>query len=242
MNHANRVACCLLSLALLSGCDILGKIPLTPKDALRAAGKFGQATREKVEETAEGTVYRLVVESKRSANWLEADRAMWTDLKHSCPQGQLHETLSTRPEDLRDESRLKHHDAGTVFVRTIRCAPRFPFEFDVAPGIPAERVMSDMYRSLALAGLGDTGELMMSPIHASAHTTRYHQMQETLAFTVHSRLADCPQGVAIRNLTMGVMPPAPEIDGQSRPDAVFGFITECIAASPPATIAPAPGS
>lgn len=231
MKPVRLLACSLLSIALLSGCDILEKIPLTPQDAMRAAGKFGLATRERVEQTPDGTTFRLMVESRRPANWLEADRAMWTDLRTSCPEGQLHEDVATQPEDTRRaRGEMKQYPAGTLFVRTVRCAPRLSFEFDIAPGIGEDVAQSDMYQSLAGADPATTREPMVTMLYADRFAPRYQQMQETLALIVHMRLADCPEGVAIRNLTMGVMPPAPASPDKPRADALLGFTTECVQA------------
>jgi hypothetical protein len=232
----------LLAVALLSGCDILEKIPLTPKEAVRAMGKFGLATRERVEESPDGTIFRLTVESRRPATWLEADRAMWTDLRTSCPEGQLHEDVATQPEDTRiARSGMKQYPAGTLFVRTVRCAPRLPFEFDIAADVSDDDAHDAMYQKLAGDGADGTRQLMLSWLYVDAFRPRYQQMQDTLGLLVHMRMADCPNGVAIRNLTLGVKAPAPGKAGDPRLDALFGFTTECVAAPAASAAAPAPG-
>lgn len=243
MKHARPLALSVLAIALLPGCDILDKIPKTPREAARLAGKFGMATRERVEETADGTMYRLMVESRRPATWLEADRAMWTDLKTSCPQGELHETVTTEPEDdRRVHDELTKHPAGTLFVRTVRCAPKFPFEFDIAADVEDDDAFQDMYRKLMSGEPNDTRQPMLSWLFANDFNPRYQQMQTTLALVVHMRLADCPDGVAIRNLTLGVKPSAPGATDEPHREALFGFTTECVAAPAEPTAAPAPGS
>lgn len=243
MKHGRPLALSVLAIALLPGCDILEKIPKSPQEAARLAGKFGMATRERVEETTDGTIYRLMVESRRPATWWEADQAMWTDLKTTCPEGQLHETVTTEPEDdRRAHDELTKHPAGTLFVRTVRCAPKLPFEFELAADVSDDDSWSNMHRTLAVAGTGDTSQPMLTWLLADDLRPLYQQMQGTLALIVHMRLADCPDGVAIRNLTLGVKPRAPGKADEFRPEALFGFNTECVAAPPDSIAAPTPGA
>ncbi|GAB2504081.1 hypothetical protein [Arenimonas alkanexedens] len=242
MNHANRFGFLLLAAALVSGCDILEKIPLTPADARRAAGKFGLATREKLEETPEGSVYRLSVKASKAASWLEADAAMWTDLKHTCPQGQLHENLSAEPDGLHTGAQLKPQPAGTLFVRTVRCAPKLAFEFDIAAGVAEDVAYQEMYESLVSTGTEGSRKPMVTMLYANRFAPRYQQIQSKLGAMLHMRLADCPEGVAIRNLTLGVMPPPPDASNQPRVDVLLGFTTECVATPAASAATPATGS
>jgi len=242
LRHARPLALTLLAVALLPGCDILEKVPLTPQEAMRAAGKFGLATRERIEETPDGTIYRLMVESRRPANWFEADRAMWTDLKHSCPNGELHEALATEPNDTRTTGGdLTPQPAGTLFVRTVRCTPKLPFEFELAAGVSDDEAHSNMYRALT-TGQSDTSQPMLTWLFAGDFHPRYQQMQTTLALVVHMRLADCPDGVAIRNLALGVKPSTSDEPDEPRREALFGFTTECVAAPVAPGATPVAGS
>lgn len=227
MRSTSQLLLTLAAVACLSGCDILDKIPLTPKEAMDAAGRFSLATRELVEETPKGDVYRLKVESRHPAAWYQADQAMWADLRHSCPEGEHHEFISQEPDSRPDALQ----PAGTVFVRTVRCISRpfYSFEFDGL--VDHNQAQSQLYGKLAKSGLSDTSDIRVIPIHGSGFGPRFQQVEDAVGSAVFSQLADCPSGVTLRGASLGNVP-RPEGDADADADAdgeiaYLGLIVEC---------------
>lgn len=233
MTRITLVFPALVGLALLSGCDIADKIPLTPREALRAADKFGTATREKVEETEEGTIYRVMVESRRPATWIDARRPIWRDLGSECPDGQHAQGLSAEPLNRGSaEDATRIHPAGTVFVRTLRCAPQPDFEFVLGDAITQDEAQNLMYQRLSEFPPTDSGQAMVMPLFFSKNHPKYPQVQQTLGIFIYSRIDSCPTGVAVRNLMLGTITGQTEAAMANDPNGYLGFITECVGAKP----------
>lgn len=223
MKHARHLLLSFIAIASLPGCDILDKVPLTPKDAMDAGGRFSLATRELVEETPDGDVYRLTVESRHPAAWFQADRAMWSDLRHSCPEGEHFEDLSKAPSGRPDAVQ----PAGTVFVRTIRCVSRpfYAFEFDRP--VDFNEAYSQLHSRLAKSGLSEASDVRVIPIHDAKLRPRFQQVEDAVGAAVFRHLADCPSGVTLRSTSLGMIP-KPEGQGDdSGTQAYLGFIVEC---------------
>ena len=140
---------------LLSACDIADKIPLTPKEALRAADTFGTAVRERLDATDAGTTYRTTMESRRPASWIEAKRAISRQIPHRCPEGQRPDSIVHDPEvDFStSDDQTREYPAGTVFTLTVQCPGRPHFEFDLAPGTSQEQATEELYKRLLASGL-----------------------------------------------------------------------------------------
>ncbi|KFN45549.1 hypothetical protein [Arenimonas metalli] len=242
MRHARPLALSALAIALLPGCDILEKIPRTPEDFARAASPFGAATRELLEDSPEGKVYRIMIESKRTASWAQADFAMWQDLRSSCPDGAQHENLSTEPAtDGAHESSQQEHPAGTHFIRTFRCAPKPAYQFEFESRLPHEQAVEQMTRRLREAAPDSKGGRVVVPILDSSTDTKFDQIEGFLGGLVHSMLNKCPTGVVVSHPVIGLFPPSDEASDLSQPLGYFAYIVECTGNAPATAAAPIPG-
>ena len=232
MDHARRLASPLLAVALLSGCDIAEKIPQSPQDLQRLTSPFGLATRELIEETPEGKVYRVRIESRRAASWNHADFAMWETLQHSCPDGEKYETLSTKPATVAGSvdggaSSRQEWPAGTLFVRTVRCAPTPPYEFQFEASVTSDEAYRQMIRRLFQAAPDSQGEQLVQFIVDSPAEPKYKQIERLFGAAVHRKLADCPAGVVVTHPMIGVFPKTGDAKDRGRPNGYVGFVLEC---------------
>lgn len=224
-------ACVLLSLSaasLLAGCDAIEKIPLTPADALKAADQFGLTTRELIDETPEGKVYRLMVESRRPANWAQADFAMWKQLRHSCPDGEPHQTLSSEPAtDDSHEDIMRQLPAGTLFVRTVRCPPKPPFEFEFDSRLSHPEALAVMKQRLSGAEPWQADRFVVQPIHSSGPMPKYKQVEHLLGMSAMSHMFACPAGMLISHPQLGMFRPSDAATHRDEAAGYFGFVLEC---------------
>jgi hypothetical protein len=236
-------ACVLLSLSgasFLAGCDVIEKIPLTPADVIKAADQFGLTTRELVDETPEGKVYRLMVESRRPANWAQADFAMFKQLRHSCPDGEPHVTLSSEPAtDDSHEDIMRQLPAGTLFVRTVRCHPRPPFEFEFDGRLSHPEALAVMKNRLSGAEPWQAARFVVQPIHSFGPMPKYEQVETLLGMSAMNHMFACPAGVLFSHLQLGMFRPSDAATHRDEAAGYFGFVLEC-APDPVATASSAP--
>jgi hypothetical protein len=232
----------LAAVASLSGCDILENIPRTPEDIRRAASPFGIATRELVEETPEGNIYRLMVQSRRAASWVQADYAMWEELRHLCPDGEGFEYLTKEPaaDGSREDDR-KDWPADTLFVRTLRCAPKPAFEFELEGNLTHDEAYALMVRKLHDAAPDAKGGHVVQVVMFSPLTPKYQQIEERYGQMLHARLPGCPSGVVVSHPHIGMFPTSEAAANRNRPDGYLGFVIQC-ADSAATTVAPAPAA
>lgn len=221
---------------LLSGCDA-GKVLLDPKEMTRRIEGFGQATRREVVTGEDGTVYELAVEATCESNWAQADRAMWRDLQHTCPDGRRSETLAQSPlADKADQAAIERlHPAGTTFVRTVRCAPRPAFEFDLPAGTDwaaGSRLVEARLTEVVPRAVGRFHVVL--PVRYSRYQPKYIALQGTLGMLVATALDDCPAGHRIDGIVLGNF--VEPLDGEAaRPDSgdlALGLATSCAADEP----------
>lgn len=221
---------------LLSGCDT-GKILLDPKEMTRRIEGFGQATRREVATGEEGTVYELAIESTRESSWAQADRAMWRDLRNSCPDGRRSETLAQSPlADKSDQAAIERmHPAGTSFVRTVRCAPRPSFEFDLPAGTDwtaGSRLVEARLVDDAPRARGRFSGVL--PVRYSRYRPKYVALQDALGMMVANALETCPEGYRIERVAVGNF--VEPYDGRARQpdegDLALGLATSCAADEP----------
>jgi len=237
LKHGRPLALSVLAIALLPGCDILDKIPRTPEDFALAASPFGAATRELLEESSEGKVYRVMIESKRAASWTQADFAMWETLQHSCPDGERYVTLSTKPEVVlgsvdSGESSRREWPAGTLFVRTLRCAPKPSYEFEFEASVTQDKGYGQMFRRLSDAAPSSQARQVVRPILDSPAAPKYEQVEQIIGLAVHQMLANCNDGVVVTHPMIGAFPTAIEAKDRGQLAGYVGFILECQGRSP----------
>lgn len=226
--------------ALLGGCDI-GKIPLTPKDAIRAASPFSAATRKQLVSGPDGTTYELMVESRRAATWSEATGAFYGDFRSFCPNGRHRRLISESPAGFLTSNKagLAKHPAGTTFRLVIACPGKPDYEFSLPasldPAAAEERVRFEL--------TGQTGHLppgsLVVPLFTSVER-RYSDVAMVLGTFAADHMENCPAGVEIRRIALGVYPEPDteearrEQEGRTR--ALLDMLIDCREA--PATNAP----
>lgn len=221
----------LLSLTMavvLSGCDIADKVPLTPRDALRAADSMGTPSREKLDDVAAGTHFRLTVQARRAGSWQQAERAFARAWRHDCEDGQMPELLEHSPAYDRhsQETMTREHPAGTVFTRHLRCPglPSYAFEFDRE--LTVEEANALMAARKPRREVTGGSVLMILPFHASELTPLHEQIRRFMGALLHSQFDRCPTGVVFRDVSLG-MQPAAAGPGMNGPIAYLAFVSAC---------------
>lgn len=221
----------LLSLTMavvLSGCDIADRIPLTPRDAAEAARPFGTPTREKLEETEEGTRYRWTLESRRPATWSQALSTIRRTRENRCPDGQFADDLDFKPalDKSTTASYTHEYPAGTLFIMEQRCPapPSYQFTFDKQLDT-AEATRLVEQRIQERAG-GRRVSTVVIPFHAKPEMPLFEQVRMTLAAFAQGQAETCPDAFRFSYMSLGVQP-SPDDDEQT-PDAYLGFITDCL--------------
>lgn len=233
MKRAASIAAALALVFALSGCEIADKIPLTPKEALRAADTFGTAVRERLDVAEQGTTYRTTIESRRPASWLDANRAISRQIPNRCPEGQRPDSVVQDPvvDFSTSDDQTRMHPAGTVFTLTVKCPGRPHFEFDLAPGTTEEQATDELYRRLRASGFKEGSQPVVYPVLSWEHSPKYEQVERLVGSFAYSRALDCPEGVVTRSLTIGNLAPGTAKD-EFGPTAYIGLITECVGARP----------
>lgn len=220
----------LSSALLLAGCDVIEKIPLTPTDALEAGDLFGLTTRELVEETPEGKVYRLMVESRRPASWSQAGFFMMKQLRDNCPDGEPYTTLSTEPARGASMEELNRKlPAGTTFIHTVRCEPKPYYEFEFERRLPHRDAYGAMVRRLSDAAPGTKGRMYVQPILPSEQSSKYEQLEKAFGVMVVYQMAECPAGVVLTHPQLGMFPLSDPAREWHDPAGYLGFVYECAA-------------
>lgn len=228
MKTATRFLLTLSALGLLAGCDVIDRIPLTPAEAVKAADRFGVTTRQLVEETPEGKVYRLMVQSRHPASWSQADFAMWKELQHSCPDGEPHTTVSTEPQMGESiEERNSQLPAGTHFVRIVRCDPKPHYEFEFETRLPYGDAYGLMMRRLSQATPSTNGQRYVLPIMYSENFPKYEQVRRALGEFLLDQMSKCPAGVVLTHPALGMLPPPDTDQRWVEPAGFIGFVYEC---------------
>ena len=221
----------LLSLTMavvLSGCDIADKIPLTPRDAADAARPFGTPTREKLEETEEGTRYRWTLESRRPATWGQAESTIRRLRDNRCPDGQVAVDLDYQPALDRTSAASYTHEypAGTLFIMEQRCPapPTYQFTFDTQlDSVEAARLVD---RRIQERAGGRLVSVAVIPLHLTPEMPLFEHVRLTLAAFAQGQAERCPEAFRFSYMSLGVQP-SPDDDEQT-PDAYLGFIVDCV--------------
>lgn len=218
------------------GCDI-GKIPLTPQDAIRAASGFSTATRKQLVSGPDGTTYELMVESRRAATWNEAIGAFYSEFRSFCPNGRHRRMVSESPAGslTSNEAGLATHPAGTTFRLVIACPGKPDYEF----ALPASLDQAAAEERVRFELTGQTGHLprgsLVVPLFTSVER-RYSDVAMVLGTFASVQMEDCPAGVEIRRIALGVYPEPEsedarrELRGQAR--ALLGMVIGCREAAP----------
>lgn len=227
----------LAAAALLGGgCDI-GKIPLTPQDAIRAASPFSAATRKQLVSGPDGTTYELLVESRRAATWSEATGAFYSEFRSFCPNGRHRRMVSESPAGFltSNEAGMATHPAGTTFRLVIACPGKPDYEF----ALPASLDQAAAEERVRFELTGQTGPLprgsLVVPLFTSVER-RYSDVAMVLGTFASGQMEDCPAGVEIRRIALGVYPEPEsedarrELRGQTR--ALLGMVIGCREAAP----------
>ncbi|KFL37314.1 hypothetical protein [Arenimonas donghaensis] len=228
MKRAGNIPAALALAAALSGCEIADKIPLTPRQATEAAKPVGTPSKEKLEDTDEGTLYRWTVEAQHSATWGHALTAIRRQREVRCPDGQYPLDLDYTPEldKTSQESFSEKHPPGTLFVLKQRCPapPDYQFTFDSRLS-PAEAGKLIDRRLQERAG-GPLVSTVVLSLHVSPDFPLFEHVRLMLSTFAQSQAATCPDAFRFSYLTLGVQP-GPDDDEQS-PDAYLGFIADCV--------------
>lgn len=223
----------LLSLTMavvLTGCDVADKIPLTPHDVAKLAGKFGVPTREELSgNDTEGRTYELMVESQREANWREADFALWRGLRVTCPDGRRGTTISSSPAERTDAEQTRMHPPGTVFRRVITCPPPPEFEFRLAEGLSREEINWIFHERLNADNIGFPRDPVVLPVLYAAGRPKYQAIEQTLGKVSLQWAEKCGGNLNFTKLAVAVLPdrPAGAEPDFRRADAYIGFIVDC---------------
>jgi hypothetical protein len=196
------VAACL---ALLSGCEVIERA-LESAAANAPTIKFGTATREQLSSDERGTTLRLMIESRVAASWLDADMAMFHDLKYQCRHGEPHVVVSQTPADTPEMSYRTVHPAGTTFTRIVRCSPPPPYEFTFDPGLTENEAMAVMRERLGPLEGVDTGKHQLTKVAFNERLRKYPAIAQTLGFMVAYRMRACPGGVNLDRVLVGAYP------------------------------------
>lgn len=235
----------LLAMAIaptLSGCDITKDIPLTPEEVRKATSPFGMATRELVEDTTEGKVYRVMVESRRAASWGDAMNAMWEAERRVCPDGERYQYLTEEPAKGTTEADVtREHPAGTLFVRTLRCAPKPLYEFEFERVLSVDEAYGRMVRRLFDAAPESRGERVVKPIAPSKEVPKYWAIEQSYGMSIHQHLSRCPSGVQVSHPQIGMYPAGSVPPGSDQIAGYIGFVVECVEADA-AAAEPSPGA
>lgn len=244
MRHLNRRLIPLLVVVPLTGCDIAKDLPLTPEEMRQAASPFGMATRELVEDTGDGKVYRVMVESRRAASWVQAGTAMWEAERRVCPDGERYQYLTQEPaKGNSPEDVNREHPPGTLFTRTLRCAPKPPYEFEFESPVTVDEAYGRMVRRLLDAAPDTTGKHVVLPIAPSRDLPKYRAIENLYGTSLHLNLSRCPSGVKVSHPQIGMYPPDTVPPGPKHIVGYAGFVIECVdAAEAAAAAAPAPGA
>lgn len=217
------------SASLAAGCD-MEKIPLTPRDVAKLAGKFGVATRSELSgNDTEGRTYELMVESQREANWREADFALWRGLRVTCPDGRRGTTISSSPAERTDAEQTRMHPPGTVFRRVITCPPPPDFEFTLAEGLSKEDVHWLFYERLNEGIEGYPRDPVVQPVRFGRGKPKYLAIEQALGKATLQWMEKCDGGASFSRVAVGIFPPLPaDAELRYRPaDAYIGFIVDC---------------
>lgn len=218
-----------LAMAFASGCD-MDKIPLTPHDVAKLAGKFGVPTREELSgNDSEGQTYELMVESQHEANWREADFALWRGLRVTCPDGRRGTTISSSPAERTDAEQTRMHPPGTVFRRVITCPPPPDFEFALAEGLSRDDVRWLFHERLNEGIEGYPRDPVVQPVRFGRTQPKYRAIEQALGKATLQWMEKCDGGASFSRMAVGILPPLPaDADLRYRPtDAYIGFIVDC---------------
>ena len=229
------LAACLVMAAMLGGCDVADKLPLTPRDAASLAQKFGTPTRSELSgNDTEGRTYELMVESQREASWREADYALWRGLRVTCPDGRRGTTISSSPAERTDAEQTRMHPPGTVFRRVITCPPPPDFEFALAEGLGREDVHWLFHERLNEGNEGFPRDPVVQPVRFGRAQPKYLAIEQALGKATLQWMEKCDGGASFSRVAVGIFPPLPaDSELRYRPaDAYIGFIVDCSKSEP----------
>tara|TARA_R110002020_G_scaffold37705_3_gene113665 strand:+ start:2862 stop:3629 length:768 start_codon:yes stop_codon:yes gene_type:complete len=224
------LAACLAVAAMLGGCDVADKIPLTPGEAARLAQKFGTPTRSELSgNDTEGRTYELMVESRREASWRDADFALWHAFRVTCPDGRRGTTISTSPADRAVADQTRMHPPGTVFRRVITCPPPPDFEFTLAEGLDRDDVHWLFHERLNEGNEGFPRDPVVQPVRFRPAQPKYQAIEQALGKSTLEWMEKCEGGASFSRVAVGIFPPLPaNSELRYRPaDAYIGFIVDC---------------
>ena len=217
------------SASLAAGCD-MDKIPITPHDVAKLAGKFGMPTRTELSgNDTEGRTYELMVESQREANWREADFALWRGLRVTCPDGRRGATISSSPAERTDAEQTRMHPPGTVFRRVITCPPPPDFEFTLAEGLNKQDMHWLFHERLNEGIQGYPRDPVVQPVRFGPTKPKYLAIEQALGKATLQWMEKCDGGASFSRVAVGIFPPLPaDSELRYRPaDAYIGFIVDC---------------
>lgn len=221
--------------AILTGCDIADRIPLTPEDALRMADKFGPATRTRVSSDESGVTYEVLVESRRKGSWASADLAIRRQFTQLCPDGQRPTVLERSPELLSDSvaARNVDHPEGTTYRLAYLCLAQPYEEITFAPGTQRREAEYQVFTSLAGKDWPGGRHAIARSLPTSKWLRKYEWMNEMIGLEVSRLLPHCPHGVIIRRVLIGNYAQGHQPEGapEDRPEFVFGMLSDCPSAS-----------
>ena len=218
-----------LTMAFASGCD-MDKIPITPHDVAKLAGKFGVPTRSALSgNDTEGRTYELMVESQREANWREADFALWRGLRVTCPDGRRGTTISSSPAERTDAEQTRMHPPGTVFRRVITCPPPPDFEFTLAEGLNKQDMHWLFHERLNEGIQGYPRDPVVQPVRFGPTKPKYLAIEQALGKATLEWMEKCEGSASFSRMAVGIFPPLPaDSELRYRPaDAYIGFIVDC---------------
>lgn len=216
-----------LAILCLAGCDAIEKIPLTPREAARMARPFEPATRTPVErEGTQGQVWELAVVSRREASWRDADRALWSGLRHSCPDGQPATTLDSEPAESTEREIDAVHPEGTVFRRRVLCPPPAEFEMALPAGTTQAQAAVIFGQRFNEGNEGFPREPTVIPLRFSRFVAPYQALADALGRASLRKYRECPQGIQVERMLLGMLPPAAQ--DEDRPaDGYVGLLASC---------------
>lgn len=219
----------LAAIVLVSGCGI-EKLPLTPHEVAKLASKFENVTRNELRgNDTEGRTYELIAESRRNANWNDADYAMWMALQHSCPDGRQAATISWSPDGRTQAQRSVVHPEGTVFRRVITCPAAPEFEFALEDGLSRREVQGVFYERLNAGIQGFPRDPTLLPVRFSQMTPKYPAIEQALGRATLEAIEKCGGAATLSGVAVGVLPsrPANPESGERRHDAWVGYLLDC---------------
>jgi hypothetical protein len=195
--------------------------------------KFGTATREELKTDADGTTVRMMIQSKAEADWLEADFAMWKDLRHSCRDGESHIVVKESPSLTFTEAGVPinaKHAAGTTFTRVVQCAPPPPYEFALPAGTTRQAAQEQVHAILHGQDLPDLARHTVVVQGFNDNQLKYHATAAMLGYLMDRRMRDCPAGFTVNRLILAAHP-RPEDEGPrslNNSYVVLGLDAPCV--------------